>query len=467
MTRDAAEATAPENIWEGMVDDHGTPFEPPEGDETAVTADERRALDVDEFWQARRVLRHLHDFARSQRVGPWAVLGTALARVIAQVTPEVQLPNTIGSFASLNLFVGLVGYSGDGKDAAQAVAGDALHIEHPRFTVSPLGSGEGLSHMFMRQKRATKTDPHPEPEQYNDAALVNVGEIDSMAALVQRQSSTVAAQLRQAAMGQQLGFFYADTSRRMIVPEHSYRLCLIAGIQPERSGILLDDAGGGTPQRFVWLPAGDPGAPYIVPAPPLPMIWNPPDWAFCERAHSHGEIRFLISLPEVVRRTIIETRVGRLRGEGEQLDSHAVLTRTKVAATLAIVEGRTVVNTEDWELSGVIMAVSDTQRARCLRVLEREREKVNVGRALAEAERGLVVEERIDRVKVAKCVESVSRLLRQHGGLPGAELRRRLNAAYREHLDAALDALSITGEVVGEEVSYKGQTGVRYKIAES
>jgi hypothetical protein len=64
-----------------------------------------------------------------------------------------------------------------------------------------------------------------------------------MGALVQRQSSTVASQLRQAAMGEPLGFFYVDQAKRMIVPEHSYRCCLIAGIQPARSAVLLDDAG--------------------------------------------------------------------------------------------------------------------------------------------------------------------------------------------------------------------------------
>lgn len=467
MSRDVG-AVIPDDPWEGMLDDDGYPIEPPEDDETAVTREERAAADPDDFWTSRPVLKHLHNYARSQRVGPWAVLGAVLARIIAQTSPEIQLPNTIASFASLNLFIGLVGESGDGKDAAQDVAADALYIEHPAFKVAPLGSGEGLSHMFMRQVRPTKQEPFPEPEQYNRAALVTIGEIDSMAALVQRQSSTVSSQLRQAAMGQQLGFFYADAAKRMIVPQHAYRLCLVSGIQPTRSGVLLNDRAGGTPQRFVWLPAGDPGASMEVPPPPTPLIWQPPDWAFAERAHVRGAVRFLVSLPDIVRHTIISARVGRLQGTGDQLDSHAILTRVKVAAALAILDGRVTVEAEgpasDWALSGTVMTVSDTQRARCLRALKQDAEQANVGKALAEADRSMVVEEHIDRVKVGKCSESVKRLLRLNGALAGSELRRKLKANQREHLDVALDALELAGEIRSELIAYRGQTGKRYSL---
>lgn len=465
-TGDELECVQADDIWEGMTDADGNLIEPPDDDTTAVTRSERAAVDVSEFWNARPVLRHLHDYARAQRVGPWAVFGSALARIICQTSHDVQLPATVASFASLNMFVGLVGESGDGKDGAQDVAADAVWIEHERFKVSPLGSGEGLAHMFMRQGRSSKEDPNPEPVQYNTSALVTVGEIDTLGSLVQRQSSTVTSQLRQAAMGQALGFFYADSSRRMIVPQHQYRLCLIAGIQPTRSGVLLNDSEGGTPQRFVWLPAGDPGAQYDVPDAPTPLVWQAPDWgALAPRAHSRGQARWLVTLPDITRETIINARVGRLRGDGEKLDSHAILTRTKVAAALAIMDGRCAVEVADWELSGVVMAVSDAQRARCLQALMREKEKVTMAKALEEADRSLVVEDRIDRTRVTKCSESARRLLLMHGPLTGSELRRRLKSTHRPHLEAALDALALSGEVEAEKLQGKGNTsGYRYSI---
>jgi hypothetical protein len=449
-----------------MLDENGDVVEPPDDDATSVTRAERASADPDDFWQARPILKHIHAFARSQRVGPWAVLGTALARVIAQTPPEIQLPPTIGSYASLNLFVGLVGESGDGKDAAQEVAADALYIENPTFRVAPLGSGEGLAHMFMRPGKATKDDPYPEAEQYNRSSLVTIGEIDSLAALVQRQSSTVTTQLRQAAMGQQLGFFYADAAKRMMVPPHSYRLCLVAGIQPERSGILLNDEAGGTPQRFIWLPTGDPGAQRSVPPAPTPMIWQPPDWMYAERAHSNGQMRRLVTLPEIVRDMIIDARVSRLQGTGEKLNSHALLTRAKVAAAFMILDGRYRPEETDWDLSGTVMTVSDTQRARCQRALQTEAKKANLGKALADADRTLVVEEHIDRVKVTKCSESVKRILRINGAVTSGVLRQKLHVSNREYMDAAVDVLHLAGEIQVEETEYRGQKGKRIWLPE-
>jgi hypothetical protein len=256
----------------------------------------------------------------------------------------------------------------------------------------------------------------------------------------------------------------------MIVPEHAYRLCLIAGIQPERSGILLNDAAGGTPQRFVWLPAGDPGMTRHAPKVLTPMVWRPPDWMAARRSET-ADVRFLITEPDACVDAILSAREARgranlLDGAANSLDSHAVLTRTKVAAAFAIMDGRVEINDEDWDLSGVIMHVSDTQRALCLRVLQREAEKANTAKALAEADRSLVQEEHIDRQKVAKCAESVKRILAQGGDewTAGGKLRAKLRHNHREYLEAALDALALSGEIDTEKVEYKGQPGARYRL---
>jgi hypothetical protein len=62
-----------------------------------------------EFWELTDTLRHTRDFARARRVSPWAMLGVALARVVATVPPSVQIPPLVGGRASLNLYIGLVG----------------------------------------------------------------------------------------------------------------------------------------------------------------------------------------------------------------------------------------------------------------------------------------------------------------------------------------------------------------------
>jgi len=99
-------------------------------------------LELDTFWRARPVLAHLHAFARARRVAPWALLGVTLARVVAVVPPVVVLPSLVGSYGSLNLFVGVVGRSGAGKGTAESAAVDAVPLPGPVATAT-IGSGEG------------------------------------------------------------------------------------------------------------------------------------------------------------------------------------------------------------------------------------------------------------------------------------------------------------------------------------
>jgi hypothetical protein len=449
-------------VWEGwdqvVVPDPDDPI-------TSLTAAERADADPGEFWKARPVLAHIFAFARARRVGPWAVLGATLARVIASVPPEIQFPPLIGGRASLNLMVGLVGPSGMGKDAAQKVAAEAVAIQLPPFVTNPIGSGEGLAKMFMRSVRASAVDPHPEPEMFNRACLVTIGEIDTFSAITNRQASTLMPQLRQAAMGEQLGFHYADETKRMMVPEHRYRLCLIAGIQPARSGVLLDDADGGTPQRFVWLPAGDPEAPDMAPPEPTPMLWQSPDWERLDQRIYGTQVARLIPLPTSAREAMDRARVQRLRQEGDALDSHALLTRAKVAAALAILEGMHKITEEDWQLSGVVMAMSDHQRQLCQDTLAAAAAKRNKGQAEAEATRAVVIKERTEEAEVVAVVKWARRKLADMGPTSHSELRRKCPARRRDHFDDAMDRLISTGEVVVDESVRNTQQKITYRLA--
>jgi hypothetical protein len=93
------------------------------------------------FWTARPILTHIQAFARARRTSPWAVLGVVLARACTAIPPFVVLPAQTGSVAGLNTFVGLVGPSGSGKDAAARAAEDAVHVGH--LDAAGVGSGEG------------------------------------------------------------------------------------------------------------------------------------------------------------------------------------------------------------------------------------------------------------------------------------------------------------------------------------
>src|SRR5688500_10295332 len=102
--------------------------------------DDTRRDQEAEFWDSRETLRTLHDFARSRRVGPCALFGSVMVRLIANIPPNVVIPAIIGGPVSLNPFVGLVSNSGGGKGSSEAAAVDAIMV--PEVTTMGPGSGE-------------------------------------------------------------------------------------------------------------------------------------------------------------------------------------------------------------------------------------------------------------------------------------------------------------------------------------
>jgi hypothetical protein len=397
------------------------------------------AIDEGAFWAARPVLTHLHDFARARRAAPWAVLGVTLARVVVATPPMVVLPPLIGGDASLNLFVAVVGASGSGKGAASAVATEALPVGH--LNSIPIGSGEGLTHLFVRRTKGGI-------EQHATAVLSDVGEIDTITALNARQGSTLQSVLRQAYMGEQFGFAYADPAKRLVVGAHAYRLGLIVGVQPARAAGLLDDADGGTPQRFIWMPADDPGAPDVAPAAPEPWKWRP-------AAHPERDARNRRRLPvcDTAVTAIDAGRLARVRGEQSVLNGHALLSREKVAAALGLLEGRAEVGEEDWRLAGVVMDVSDRTRTQIEQTLLAAQRDSNHARADAEGERAVIVSDKVEAGQTRKLERRVIGIIRRSSseGVTGAKVRKSVTAGQRPVVNDLLATLVEAGRITVED----------------
>lgn len=178
-----------------------------------------------DFWEARPELALIRDWARVRMVSPWATLGPALARVVTTVPPTVQIYPYVGREASLNLYFGLVGLPGLGKGGPEGTARAALHTAEV-FETGP-GSGEGLNHLFAhydKQSDSTKFHRH--------TVYFTVPEVDTLNSLGVRSGSTLLSQLTKAWSGESLTFAYADPVKRLVIPAHSYRLCMVVGIQP-------------------------------------------------------------------------------------------------------------------------------------------------------------------------------------------------------------------------------------------
>ena len=292
--------------------------------------------------------------------------------------------------------------------------------------------------------------------------LLTAAEIDTLTALHRRQASTLLPELRKAWTGSSLGFAYVDKEKRLTLPEHHYRLCLIVGIQPERAGGILQDTDGGTPQRFLWMPATDPEAPDVAPAAPEPWTgWRLPRWPMATAG------RVVLPVCPAARDTIDAARVARLRGDGEALDGHALLCRLKVAAVLTILNGRFEIIEQDWDLAGVIAAKSEWIRQRVVRTLEQKQREANTARGKAEGERSVIVAETVEDAAIKRVARLIAHKLTGAGWLTRSELRNGLASRDRGCFDPAIDRLIEAGQVEPENVDYQGQAGTRYRLTET
>lgn len=408
-------------------------------------------LEVESFWGTRPVLWHLHAFARARRVAPWALLGVTLARVITAVPPAVVLPAMVGSHGSLNLFVGVVGRSGAGKGTAESAAADAVPLPGP-VTTATVGSGEGIAHAYVRRAKDGV-------EQHTTAVLFSVPEIDTLTALSERRGATLLPELRRAWVGERLGFAYSDPTKRLPVPAHAYRMSLIAGIQPERAGRLLDDADGGTPQRFIWLPAEDPHAPGTPPGEPPAWRWQPPRWP--QRAW--GSPHMVLPVCARARQEVDADRLARLRGEGDALDGHAMLARLKIAAALAILDARAHIDETDWALAAHVAQRSNACRQAVADTIATANAAGNRRRAEAEAERAAIVTDRLQVRNVQRLARRLALRLDGRGWVPRNDLRKACESSDRPDFDAAIEAAIAAGQIEAREVTYRGQAGAQFR----
>lgn len=389
--------------WAGMVDESGFPFEiEPAASvaaaDVAAGADTPRLFNLpEEFWGARELFKVIRQQARADGTGPDAVLGAVLARASAMISHELKFDS--GKIGTFNMFVNIVSPSGIGKTEAMRSAQRV--IEAPAYLAGPdgtvdferfrdgmsLGSGEGLAEVFMGTKEIdtgeffksgpNKGDPKTKPvrAQVRNNAFLFLDEGEALTKMLERKGATVGQTLRTAWTGATLGAANAQETTTRFIPDGMYSLGLLIGWQPKPAMALINDKGGGTPQRFLWLSALDPDMP------------DDPD----ERPESirlplcDGEsrpVRGTVHFPAEIKRAIRAALVGKHRtGEGgDELHSHEPLMRCKLAALLCVLDGRRMVDQDDWRLAGMIWQVSCAVRDRLVEFGRQEMARADLAR---------------------------------------------------------------------------------------
>lgn len=302
------------------------------------------------FWNARESLRTIFDAAVARMAPPWGVLGIAAARAICLVPPHIVLPPIIGGTASLNQFFGLVSPSGGGKGISGAVGSELV----PNFiNERKLGSPEGLLEPFR--------DNPKDPDARMEAVWFNMAEIDGFKGLGSRNKSggtDLLALLRECWDGASVGFGWKNDD--IFIEKHTYRITLTVGIQPLRSGWLLGEQGqGGTPQRFMWFPATDERANRAN--------WNQNFWIPQLALPSMRDFQYpkTLRVPDAVVDAIVTAQEMKNRRQMGALDGHAIQAQEKFTFTLSVIDGRSDMTDEDWELAEIAAKVSLLTREWC------------------------------------------------------------------------------------------------------
>lgn len=351
-------------LWPDAAADFAEDLEPDEGD----------------LFDATPTLAKIRTAARSRMVAPWTLLGYVLARVCVELPPTITLPPLIGGRASLNIAFGMVGGSGAGKSVTETTADDLMGGPLPAGWLLGPGSGEGLVESFLIEaseinpktnqlRKVRKLDPDPHRLLYAD-------EIRHLDKVQGRAGESMAPLLRTALTGGHLITTNASADRRRAVPKMCYRLVAVAGIQPDAADALFRYTSEGTPQRWVWLPTDDPGAPDVEPEWPGELGWDGGLFG------DFGETE--VVLPDTVVEEVRANRRTRLRTKVENVDGHWMITKEKVAVLLAALHGTLVVDDRFWALAGEVMAVSDRERDECLRLYRSAGEREAVARRRAE-----------------------------------------------------------------------------------
>ena len=393
------------------------------------------------FWTARPSLKLIYDAALSQMCSPWAVLACCAARTLALVPPHVTLPAIIGGEGSLNWFAAIVAKSGGGKGAANAVA---TRLVPGDILTRGAGSGEGMIEAYNRSG---------EPEDAVASVLFSVDEVDSIASMQARSGQTTMAVIRSGFSGETLGYSYRGRAKEK-VEAHSYRMTMIVSVQPERAGGLFADAAGGTPQRFMWFPGRDKRIKSDRPS------W-PTDASAVPRSLP-TELRnlpFTVTIPPEAERLILQAREESMSGNDEALNGHAIYCREKFAYALALFDGRTHIDSDDWKLSGIAADVSDWCRMRAQSVLAKAETAMAAERGRlrgvesyeAEISRSVVASDDIKAIlkwAVGKLSAAEGRRMKKR------DLRHASTGRYRAKLTEAMLSGVEAGLVVGEEAEW-------------
>ena len=376
------------------------------------------ADDDGDVWDSTSELQHIRDAARARMMAPAAVLGAVLARRLAEVPPNVQLPPVIGDAQSLNFYTLAYGPPGSGKSASDSIAAELIGPAGVGWVPLP-ASGEKLAGTFV----TPDADGEHGVRFVRRCVYLAWDEVTSLKAQAGRSGSTLLPTLLSAWPGKGIGTATQTRERNTAVPPHTYRLCAFLGVQVDNSDALLDGVGSGLPQRFLWMSTLDPDAP-----PPTYGDATVEPLRLADVFGRYNDVDHLAPVRQVevcraARVAIIDARDEARRGTADAAAGHLLLLREKVACGLSLLRpgcDLPVVDDAAWVLAGRVIR---ELHAPTYRRAVKDRE----GRDVAVVRRQGRMDEERENSAATSAVERVAKVLQRRmtdAGMTATEINR-------------------------------------------
>lgn len=442
----------------------GNPYDPLEGEPDPE----------DGFWTSMAPLAEIRRYARSKgvRVNPWALLGAVLCRLSVAVPPNVVIdPMQNGQAMPLNLYLALIGESGDGKGITTRAAAKLIPDIRDAGTRLP-ASGEGIPAMFARREQDDDGQTRLRPTM--PRSLLDIPEITHLTGVSDRRGSTVISTLLSCYQGERIGAANKNETDQCEIPRLGYRLSIITGVQPAHAGVIIDNATTGFAQRFIYFDVTDPETPInaepakrvmasltrfpfdsgqLPPDPDKHMLeayYNP------KGDHIRQPDEYLASLeyvafPPALADEFDNERIRVNRGmRRDPLDAHRLQTAARVAALLAILDRpgeRPMVTQLEWDNAKTILAKSAQYRNKCTEALSQAKTKALADRfATVNEAKGEAGDRLADDTK-ARIVSYMSRADPDGRGIVGNAIRSHITAASKPLAYEALADMRAEGVV--------------------
>lgn len=395
-----------------------------------------------EFWEARPWLTHIRDAAWSRMVSPDATLLGFLTRYATLIPPTVQIEAMIGDTATFDFFSCVVASSSGGKSIANRVSRSLIPVERTDIDLDvPLGSGEGVAQMFF----GPGTDPETgkktaEQVIVKQAMHFTVDEGTSIIQQQSRQGTTIVQALCSAWTGDPIGQANAKLENRRIIAAKRVRVTVTINIQTAKGHQLMDESLIGLPQRMVFayahspLPEDLPEWPGVLQPPLPPVISSGPTI-----------VRYAPEIVQEVRD--LRRAVGTEKIRLGELDGHLQLQRIKIAGLMALIEGRLLVEADDWALAGSVVDSSVAVRQLLIDTkIEADRVR-NTTQGVAQASRELAADDFKERQKIARLRDSIIAKVPDEGVGRNALRKAVCSSDTKHRFDAALEAAVQDGKV--------------------